>query len=112
MRQVETSHYRFSHYMTKARWESVWHQVDEVLKLRPGSVLEVGPGLGTLKKILEVYGVSVETLDIDPDLRPNHIGSATSIPLADSSFDVVCAFQILEHLPYAQSLDASERWRE
>jgi ubiquinone/menaquinone biosynthesis C-methylase UbiE len=50
--------------------------------------------------------VNVETLDLDPELNPDHVGSATAIPLPSSTFDVVCAFQMLEHLPYESSLCA------
>jgi len=48
--------------------------------------------------------VKIETLDLDPDLKPDHIGSATNMPFADAAYDVVCAFQMLEHLPYEASL--------
>jgi cyclopropane fatty-acyl-phospholipid synthase-like methyltransferase len=106
MKQVDKTHYDFVRYMSKARWNSVWHQIDEVLRLKPDRVLEIGPGPGVFKKMMQLCGVRVETLDLDPELAPDHIGLATAIPLADSSFDVVCAFQMLEHVPYEQSLKA------
>lgn len=106
MKQVEKLHYEFSRYMDKARWNSVWHQVDEIVKLQPGSVLEVGPGPGLFKVVASRLGLNIETLDVDPELEPNHVGSATEMPLADESYDVVCAFQVLEHLPYERSLQA------
>lgn len=103
-KQVEKSHYDFTRYMSRARWQSLWHQLDEVLQLHPARVLELGPGGGVFKSMARLAGLSVETLDIDPELKPDHIGSATAIPLPDHSYDVVCAFQMLEHLPYEQSL--------
>jgi SAM-dependent methyltransferase len=105
-KQVEKSHYEFSRYISKERWCSMWHQLDEVQKLKPESVLEIGPGPGLFKMMAATFGITVETLDLDPDLKPDHIGSATAMPFDDSSYDVVCAFQMLEHLSYEASLQA------
>lgn len=106
-RQVDPSHYAFSSYMDKKRWTSVWHQVDEVMSFQPERVLEVGPGLGLFKAVAGVHGVKVETFDIDPELKPDHVGSVLSMPFVDGAFDVVCAFQMLEHLEYADALRAA-----
>lgn len=103
-KQVNKIHYEFSRYMSKERWNSVWHQLDEVLQFNPTTVLEVGPGPGLFKHVASLFGLNAETLDIDPDLGPDHVGSATELPFEDNSYDVVCAFQMLEHLPYETSL--------
>lgn len=105
-KQVERSHYEFSRYMTKARWASVWHQLDEVIKQNPKSVLEIGPGPGIFRNIAVNVGLNFKTLDLDPELNPDYIGSAVALPLFDNSFDVVCAFQVLEHMPFDTSMKA------
>lgn len=105
-KQVDKTHYQFSNYMSKGRWCSVWYQLYEVQNLKPNNVLEVGPGPGLFRDVSRVFGLKVETLDLDPDLNPNHIGSATEMPFKSESYDVVCAFQMLEHLPYEKSLQA------
>ena len=105
-KQVEHSHYIFSNYVTQRRWASMWHQVDEVLGAGGGRVLEIGPGPGIFKAVMLRLGVEIETLDLDPELQPDHVASATAMPFDDSSFDTVCAFQMLEHLPFDQSLIA------
>ncbi|MCG5516372.1 MULTISPECIES: class I SAM-dependent methyltransferase [unclassified Ectothiorhodospira] len=105
-KQVDKSHYEFSRYVHKPRWASMWHQLDEVIKLNPGSVLEVGPGPGLFKAMAQAMNVHVETLDLDPELNPDHVASVFEMPFDDGQFDVVCAFQMLEHLPFEKSLGA------
>lgn len=105
-KQVERSHYEFARYVHKRRWASMWHQVDEVTKLRPSRVLEVGPGPGLFKALMSALGVQVETLDVDADLNPDHVASVFAMPFANDTYDVVCAFQMLEHVPFEDSLRA------
>lgn len=105
-KQVSKPHYKFERYLGKARWNSVWHQLDEVIHLNPDNVLEIGPGPGIFKKVAGLFGIKVETLDLDPELEPDHVGSVVDLPFADGTFDVVCAFQVLEHLPYEESMQA------
>jgi ubiquinone/menaquinone biosynthesis C-methylase UbiE len=104
--QVHKEHYAFGRYMTKRRWTSVWHQLHEVMQFQPERVLEIGPGAGVFKEVAKLFDVTVETLDVDPDLKPDHVASATSLPFEDGSYGVVCAFQMLEHIPYEKSLAA------
>lgn len=106
MKQVNKSHYNFSEYTDKRRWASIWHQVDEICKLSPNTVLEIGPGPGTLKHIMHSLGINVQTVDLDPDLSPDYVASVTQLPIQNCSFDLVCAFQVLEHLPFESSIIA------
>ncbi len=105
-KQVSSEHYDFSDYMTKKRWSSIWHQLKEVMDTRPNKALEIGPGAGLFKTVAGLYGLAVETLDLDADLNPDHLGSATAMPFDDGSFGCVCAFQMLEHLQYDIALKA------
>lgn len=110
MKQVSSSHYDFS-YMNMRRWASVWYQLRETLELQPKSVLELGPGPGIFKAAIAQYGIDVKTLDHDPDLQPDYVGAASEMPFDDESWDLVCAFQMLEHLPYEDSLKAVREMR-
>lgn len=110
MKQVHSSHYKFS-YMNMRRWASVWYQLREALALEPKSVLELGPGPGMFKAAMAQYGVDVKTLDLDPELRPDYVASALEMPFADERWDLACAFQMLEHLPYEDSLRAVREMR-
>ena len=90
--------------MNKSRWSSIWHQMRQISSCNPQAVLEVGSGNGLLRAIAKTYGISIETVDIDPELMPDHVASATSLPFKDSAYDLTCAFQVLEHFPFEQSL--------
>ncbi|WP_075185845.1 class I SAM-dependent methyltransferase [Teredinibacter haidensis] len=103
-KQVEKCHYEFGRYFHKKRWISVWHQISEVLEKSPSCVLDVGPGAGVLAALLKLQNIKVETADIDPDLNPSILLSSAKIPVDDNRYDCVCAFQVLEHLPYDEAL--------
>lgn len=100
--QVAASHYTFTNYATKGRWASYWHQIDEVLRLRPQQCLVVGVGDSVVLDALRSAVEDVVSLDIDSALRPTYVGSVTAIPLPSQSVDVVLCAQVLEHLPYEQ----------
>ncbi len=104
--QVEKEHYNFEKYVNKNRWISIWHQLEEVISLKPASVLEIGVGSGLFKTLMTHYGITVNTVDIDPDLRPDYLAAAEGLPLPKNAYDCVCAFQVLEHMPYHASLKA------
>lgn len=100
-KQVDSAmHYQFSRYMVKPRWASLWHQMDEILKVQPKTVLEIGKGTGILGALLKHYDIDYQSVDIDPELKPDHVASVTDLPFEDGSFDVVGCFQVLEHIPY------------
>ncbi len=99
--QVDKSHYAFGKYAFEGRFVSYYWQLKEVLALNPGSVLEVGAGdrvFGNFVK--DNTGVAYTCVDIAEDLCPDVVGSILALPFGDKSHDVVCAFEVLEHLPF------------
>lgn len=96
---VEPNHY-FYDYDTKGRFVSYWHQVNEIIKLGPKNVLEIGIGNGFISKYLRERKVKIVTLDIDERLMPDIVGSVLNIPFPDFSFDAIACYEVLEHLPY------------
>ena len=63
--QVVPNHYFDKSYDTKERFIGYWHQIQEVLVLKPKEALEIGIGNGFACKYLKHTGSKVTTLDID-----------------------------------------------
>lgn len=105
-KQVPRDHYSFSVYMDSRRWHSLWIQLKKISELAPARVLEIGPGAGILKSVAKVSGIEITTVDHDLELNPDYVGSLQRLPFSDASYDLVCAFQVLEHLEYQKAIDA------
>ena len=99
------SHYH-NNYDTKQRFISYWHQIHEILERDPQKVLEIGIGNGFVSRYLKEQGVTLTTCDSDQKLKPDFVASITKLPFAGNAFDVVSAFEVLEHLPYREALAA------
>ncbi len=102
-KQVSKNAYTFGSYTKIDRWSSYFYQLREILSRSPTSVLEVGIGEGIVRDYIKCRTtIHYQSIDVAEDLEPSMIGSVTSIPLPDDSVDIVCAFEILEHLPFEQ----------
>jgi SAM-dependent methyltransferase len=104
--QVEDGHYVTAKYCNPGRFAGYGHQVREVLLTKPRSVLEIGPGNGTVTYVLRQAGLDVTTLDFDAGLEPDVVGSVLELPFEADSFDTVMCCQVLEHLPADDLLPA------
>ena len=99
--QVDKSHYDFNKYVFEGRFVSYYWQLKEVLALKPQSILEVGVGDRVFGSFIKNNtAVSYTSVDVAEDLRPDVVGSIIELPFPDKSFDVACAFEVLEHLPF------------
>jgi len=101
MIQREPEHYYKINYDSKERFCSYWHQIHEVLLLRPREVLEIGIGNAFVSRYLRERGVNIITLDIDKELKPDVVGSVLNIPFQDKSFTAVACYELLEHIQYS-----------
>ena len=101
--------YRNAYDLDFIRYTQYYFQLIEILNLPKSginSILEVGPGLGILKNLLSNYDYKYLSLDLDKKNNPDILGSVTDIPITNNSVDLICAFQILEHLPFNDFLKA------
>jgi hypothetical protein len=98
--QTKPGHYG-PQYERAARWVNYGMQIQEVMRCAPASVLEIGIGSGAVAAILRSRGVSVTSVDIDPALCPDVIGSVHELTqcVPPKSFDLVLCAEVLEHLP-------------
>lgn len=102
--QVAPEHYGAARYDELHRWISYWYQIQTIARAQPRRVLEVGSGTGILRWYLqERLGLDVTTVDCDASRSPDVVADVRELSqhVAENDYDLVCAFQVLEHLAYA-----------
>lgn len=94
--------YNFGRYLNIERWSSYWHQINEILACAPKSILEIGVGDKTVGSYLKTNFPEIiyKSLDNDEKLSPDITANIETYALPAGQYDVVCAFEVLEHLPF------------
>lgn len=99
--QVSREHYLSPEYLSPARFAGLQAQLQICLALsKDNEFLEIGPGPGLFAALLRHFGYQIHTLDFANDLRPDFFGKLPQLPFCSKAFDVVCAFEVLEHIPF------------
>src|SRR3989338_3932158 len=83
--QVPPNHYFNIEYDSKSRWISYWYQINEVINLKPKSVLEIGVGNKTVSDYLTKIGFRVKTCDLDKSLKPDVVANILNLPFKNFS---------------------------
>jgi len=96
--------YNFGKYLNLDRWNSYWYQIFEILDLKPESVLEIGIGDGVVSDYIKKNypNINYKSADFEEKLNPDIILNLRDekLDIPNVSFDIVCAFEVLEHLPF------------
>lgn len=107
--QVEWTHYFSDKYLTLGRFISYHTQLELIREACPTSILLIGVGDNVVPNLLRQSGLyNVTTVDIDPALNPDIVSDIKKMPFENGSFDVVCAFEVLEHMPMEETNKALE----
>jgi len=100
-KQINKEEYTIQKYGHIDRFVSYAHQLREIAKCNPKTMLEIGVGDRLVGNyIRNNTAIHYTSADIADDVGADVIASVTELPFEDNSFDVACAFEVLEHLPY------------
>lgn len=80
---------------------SYYNQLNEIIATNPRTILEIGVGNGLVYNLLKHNGYNVVSADINKKVKPDYVADVLNLSLFKSQrFDTVCAFEVLEHLPF------------
>ncbi|HEY4487359.1 MAG TPA: methyltransferase domain-containing protein [Candidatus Paceibacterota bacterium] len=93
--------YQAGKYAKLDRFASYAYQVQTLLSTSPSTILEIGVGDGVVSSYFARHSdISYKTVDFAADLSPDIVADVRALPFENNAFDTVCAFQVLEHLPF------------
>jgi ubiquinone/menaquinone biosynthesis C-methylase UbiE len=98
--QVHSNLYAATNYDGQWRFNSYWHQIKWIRFFNPKNILEIGIGTGFISNYLNRYFKKITTIDIDPQLNPDIVGSVTSLPFRNHCFELIACYEVLEHIPF------------
>jgi len=104
--------YDNEHYDHLPRFVSYYLQISEILKKHPDNILEIGIGTGFVSDYLKKRGIDTVSCDFNKSLNPDIVADIRKLKFKESSFDVITAFDVLEHIPYSDLEIALENLRK
>jgi hypothetical protein len=100
--------YKSAHYSDLYQLMSFSHQINDICRMKPKSILEIGIGNGFMSTFLKSQGFEVLTADINPNLGADIVCDILDLPkfCEGSKFDLVVCCEVLEHMPFEKFDDA------
>jgi hypothetical protein len=100
-------------FLTEAHRDSYFQQMLLIRKLGIESVLEIGPGEGFIAQYMNSIGVKFATMDISRDSSPTILSRLEDFDPepCKERWQMVCAFQMLEHSPYENFVSNLQKMR-
>lgn len=91
-------------YFSQKGLYSLCQQLIEVYQTRCETLLEIGKGNGFVSDFLRSAGIKVTTVDVNPSLQPDIVGSIHELHkyFGKKSFDCVLCAEVLEHIPFSE----------
>ena len=100
-KQVAKDYYFNKKYLNLERFISYYYQIDTIRSVaKSGKILFIGPGDKIVSDYLNKVGFDVDTFDIDKELEPSYVGDVRDLSFSDNEYDIVVAFEVLEHVPF------------
>ncbi len=113
--RIEREHYFDARYLKRERMFSFVEQIELIKQYAQSqnTVLEIGKGNGFVADFCSRYlGYKMITVDINPDLKPDIVDDITNPQtLKENSADVVVCFEVLEHMPFEQSVEVVKQMK-
>jgi len=100
-KQVDKSYYFTNKYVNLERFISYYYQIKLIRESRCKNILFVGIGDGVVVDYLRKNPeLNITTFDIAEDLNPDILGDIKNLDLKNNNFDLVVAYEVLEHIPF------------
>lgn len=99
---IGLSEYFNDNYFGFPAMASMCEQIIAVHEMKPSRILEIGKGNGFVSDFLSKAGYQITTFDINPNLKPDVVGSVTELSshFGQGEFDLVVCAEVLEHIPF------------
>ena len=89
-------------FLNEAHFFSYYLQMKKIYDLKVKSVCEIGPGENFIQKYMKSLDIKYDTMDIFKESNPTYLSTLEDFDIStiDNKYEMVAAFQMLEHSNY------------